>query len=207
MRTVRRSLAVASLLTAAAACGCGSDRAETTSPAPTSTPSAAQRQAAKAATVALKKHGWKVAGTIGPPAAFGDADCTPSDGAADRIDCAFGTTYFGNMEPTWFEVRMQPDGSLSKVLGRREPAAGTKSSAQTATLLASDDLLQHAPSRTRDYACQSVQRVEPDGTRGSTSAAGQLCTTYFRVSRQHVQRYVEFAPDGTVTRDYLVRAN
>lgn len=210
MRVSRGLLVVATVLTVVGVGGCGSltasDRSEVRTPGPTSTSSAAQRHAAEAATAVLRKHGALVAGTIGPPAAFGDADCNPTDDGAGRIVCAFGTTYFGNMEPTWFEVRIQPDGSLSKVLGRREPVAGSKSSAQTAALLASDDLLQHAPSRTRDYACRRAHRIEPDGARGSTSAAGQLCATYLRVSRENVERYVEFAPDGTVTRDYVIRA-
>lgn len=168
-------------------------------------PSAAQRDAARAATVGLKRQGGMIAGTLGPPEMFGDAVCEPSTARPVAISCSFGTSYYGNMDPTWFEVRLQPNGAVSKVLGRRVPVAGSKSSKQTAALLASDDALQNAPSRTRDYACRRSPRVERDGTRGSTDGIGQLCTTYFRVSRQTVRRYVEFAPDGTALRDYLIR--
>lgn len=201
---------VMSLLAAAGMGGCGSDResdrSETRAPEASSRPSVAQRQAAEAATMALKKHGWMVAGLIGSPAAFDDADCAPADNGSNRINCSFGVTYYGNMEPIWFEVRMQPNQSLSKVLGSRDPVPGAKSSAQTAALLASDEFLQHAPSRTRGYICRRAPRVEPDGSRGSTSASGQLCATRSRVGRKIVHRYVEFAADGTAARDYIVRA-
>lgn len=199
-------LVLVALIALAGLAGCGGDgraeRADGRGPAP----SAEQRRAAQAATVALRTRGALIAGPIAPAAAFDDAACEPSTDDPRVIECAFGTSYYNNMEPTWFAVRLQPDGSLSKVLGRRAPVAGAKSSAQAAALLASDDSLQNAPSRTRGYACRRESRVEPDGTRATTGAVGQLCNTHLRVSRQTIQRYVEFAPDGTATRDYVVRA-
>lgn len=130
--------------------------------------------------------------------------CEQRTGQSNLFDCSFGVGV-GGEDPSWFTVRLQSDGALSKVLGEHDPVPGEKSPAETAALLAADDELQRAPSRTRGYACKPSPRVEPDGTRAGSALVGQLCTTRARLDRAPVRRYVEFAPDGTVTRDYVVQ--
>lgn len=99
---------------------------------------------------------------------------------------------------------MQRDGHLSKLLGDVDPVPGVKTSEQAAALLAADDRVRHAPSRSRGYSCERTRRLEPNGSPSASRAMGEVCLAYYRVSRIEVQRYVEFAADGTAVRDYLV---
>lgn len=202
----RTVLAVASLLIVAGTGSCGShnDSARSGTKVPvTPTPSAAQWRVAKATETALTKNGRLLSGPTPPEIFKHGVSCSPPADKTDLVGCSFGFDY-GMMEPPWMELRLQPDGSLSKKLGSPDPVPGNKSSEQTAALLVSDDYVNHAPSRTRDYTCHRSTRVERDGTRTSTSGGGQLCTTHLRVSGKDIQRYVEFTRNGFVARDYVL---
>lgn len=59
---------------------------------------------------------------------------------------------------------------------------------------------------TRPYRCTPSVRLEPDGKQAADSSArGLRCSTIKRLGTEPVARYVAFSPDGTVSRDYVIR--
>ncbi|MBO9534036.1 MAG: hypothetical protein J7513_13780 [Solirubrobacteraceae bacterium] len=184
---------------------CGSD--ETDRPAatsatvapttPTPTMSAERKRDAVRVAKALRAGRKTISGSIGEEY-VANVECQAAPEGADDYDCSF---ILDSMEPSSFRMRLQDDGTVTKVLANRPPVKGMTTAANVADLLTADDKLQGAPARTRDWSCSRSPRMEPDGTFAS-SGAGYVCTTFLRVDRTERRRYVEFGPDGTARRDY-----
>ena len=176
--------------------GCGGDDEPST--AAGSTPSAAPADAStEKVTTAVRAAGKDLAGR-GEASAFADATCEPTDGADYR--CAFGGD--GDPDAGAIRVRLQDDGSVTKLLGTAPPTAEPKTSTATQTLLADDDVASGAT--TVKYTCATSTAINPDGTSAGSSATGQRCVLIDAKGKVVGQRYVEFSPDGSVRRDFMV---
>lgn len=160
---------------------------------------------AAVATRQLRSRGALLAGWMRPDLVTAAPECAPGRPGQNFIDCQFGQNE-GSGEPSYFRVRLAAGGELTKILGDKAPAANATSPTKAAELLADDDELQRAPTRTAPYRCATSPRIEPSGRRSDPSTdRGLRCTTTQRLGNRTIARYVEFASDGTVARDYVIR--
>ncbi len=183
--------------------GCGDeDKPGTTGGSGGSTPAAA---AGDAATVekALAQDGDQLAGRITNPDLMTGIECEPTDGTPPSYRCSMGAD-MGAGEPVYMVVRLQDDGTVTKLLAGDPPIAGEKTSEQTAELLAADDRYQEASKLA--YVCATSAPVNPDGSSTGGTGAGQRCIGR-KSGGSAIQRYVEFAADGTARRDYVLPAD
>lgn len=187
--------------------GCGGDdepgpTASGEAPAAASAPPAGDAPTAEVEQ-ALADRGPLLAGwqTDWDKAVFADAACEPTDGAgATDFRCTFSAG--SGKEPAALRIRLQGDGTITKLLGSDPPVAGQKRSADAQALLAADDAANDL--KTDSYVCATSTPVNPDGTSTGGTTAGQRCVRLKGKETVLGQRYVEFAPDGTALRDYAL---
>ena len=187
--------------------GCGEPDTGTGRPtenaAPTSADVTSSSPRGTAAAVAFGRRGAMIAGWSRAASMRADDDCVPGMRAGE-FECPYGRG--DGMESSWIGIRVQPDGTATKVLAFAKPRTGAKSPAEVERLLARDDREMSAPARVGDYTCLRSPRIEPDGRPSDTdaNATGDRCTTVHRIDHEQHVRYVEFAADGTALRDYEI---
>lgn len=188
--------AVAAILIA----GCGDDDAGDTppatgggAPAPTSEVSSADAVAVKVA------EGSALLSGRADPDTFADTTCEAAK-LAGEYRCAYGGE--GDPNSGSLTVRLQPTGAVSKVLGDTPPQAGLPAPTRVAELLAADDAASGSPGTA--YRCATATAINPDGSSAGTSETGYRCVLI--EGGKPFQRYVQFAADGTVVRDFEVTA-
>lgn len=195
-------------MTAVALAGCGDDGNSGSGRGTerTSTPSASSVAATSpAASAALERTDAHLGGWIFAEAARTVGGCSVVDGHPSDFDCAVGAGV-GGEEPAWQRIRLQADGTATKLLAAAAPAEGKPSSSEVQHLLARDDQEVRAPTTVSDYACSPSPRLDRGGqpVAGSPKATGWRCTVTQRLGKVDRVRYVEFAADGTATQDFAL---
>lgn len=181
--------------------GCGDDE-----PAPAggsgSAPAAGGGDGA-AVEQALEQDGDLLAGRLSEAGkvSIEQASCEPLDSGAGDFSCSV-TAGARSSAPSLWKVRLQGDGTASKLLAGQPPASGDKTSESTAALLVADDANQSATPL--KYVCATSTTVNPDGSSTGGMGSGQRCVGLNAAGKVELQRYVEFAPDGAATRDFLL---
>lgn len=178
--------------------GCGDDDAGSSGSAGSTSPAAASGDASTDKVVAEVRKSAAVLPGRTEPSAFADATCEPTDGMDFR--CALGGD--GDPDSVTIRVRLQDDGTVTKVLGTVPAEAGQKTSTQTQALLTDDDAATSSSKVT--YTCATSTAINPDGTSAGSTVTGQRCVLVKGKGEIVGQRYVEFAPDGTATRDFML---
>jgi hypothetical protein len=98
------------------------------------------------------------------------------------------------------------DGTITKRLAGSKLTSAPRAGNEVAAALAADE--QATLGRTVQYGCAFSIGINADGSSASDSPGGFRCVSLKAPagSKAPVQRYVEFAADGAVTRDFIVAA-
>ncbi len=182
--------------------GGGDDNTSSSSGSAATSPATGSGDASTDQVVAAVRASGDLLAGRAKPSAFADATCEPTDGMDFR--CAFGGE--GDPDSGAIRVRLQDDGSVTKILGTVPAAVGQKTGTQTQALLTDDDVASGASEVT--YICATSTAINPDGTSAGSTATGQRCVLTEPAQGDDKivgQRYVEFAADGTARRDFMLK--
>jgi hypothetical protein len=93
---------------------------------------------------------------------------------------------------------------LTKHLAGQELTKAPRAGDEVAKILATDE--RATLGRTVDYGCAFSQGINPDGSSAASSPGGFRCVDRKTLEAKDgpIQRYVEFAEDGTVARDFML---
>lgn len=95
------------------------------------------------------------------------------------------------------------DGVVTKRLAGTELTAPPRSGSDVAQTLVADE--QATIGRKLKYGCAFTSGLSPSGEAASGSPGGYRCAAPDPEAKdEYIQRYVEFAPDGSVTRDFML---
>lgn len=173
--------------------GCGDDEAPTASGA-----GAAAGGALRPEAVASKVRGMRdvFSGRVDGET-LNDTTCgAPTEG---DYRCTYGGD--GDPDSGTIVVRIQDSGMVSKVLGGEPPKAGVPRTDRVAELLVADDAQVGQSGVT--YTCGASTAVNRDGSFANSPGAGFRCVM-LDGKKPVGQRFVQFVPDGTAARDYVL---
>jgi hypothetical protein len=166
--------------------------------------------AAKVETALKGSASTLLAGT-GEPAALAAARCT-YDG-----DDVYRCTPEGVAEKAALTLVLAADGTVTERLAGAPDVAALRSGDGLAKALAADARARGLGNP--EYGCATSIRMSPDGTAEAGNAVGSLCVAKTAGAAANGAgtvpgtttgaaaagaRYVELAPDGTLTRDYVI---
>ncbi|MBO9531381.1 MAG: hypothetical protein J7513_00200 [Solirubrobacteraceae bacterium] len=128
------------------------------------------------------------------------AKCVRGDGSG-MYRC---TPVMNNAESTGGVTVHYSGGVVTKQLAGSSLTAAPRAGSEVATLLDADE--KATLGRTVKYGCAFTIGINPDGSQASGSPGGFRCATAKPPAGEDavLQRYVEFADDGMVTRDFML---
>lgn len=128
------------------------------------------------------------------------AKCVVAEGD-DLFAC---TPVMDNAEAASSITVQYADGVLTKRLAGSSLTQAPRAGADVAAALAADE--RASLGRSVKYGCAFSVGINPDGSQASSSPGGFRCATAEAPEGADapLQRYVEFAADGAVTRDFML---
>ncbi|MEH3053378.1 MAG: hypothetical protein PGN13_05120 [Patulibacter minatonensis] len=148
---------------------------------------------------ALASDAAQLAGPLNPTG-LAHARCTAVEGEDELYSC---TPVIDNATSKPITVEWKDD-RLTKRLGGQTLTQAPRSGDDVAKALTTDE--QATIGRTVDYGCAFTSGMNADGGAAANSPGGYRCVDRKTLDAKTgpIQRYVEFATDGSVTRDFMV---
>lgn len=145
---------------------------------------------------ALASNATLLAGPLNPTG-LQHARCTKSTETTFTCTPVIGNATEKPVRVIW------KDGVLTKRLAGTNLTAPPRSGTDVAQTLIADE--RATIGRALKYGCAFTSGLSPSGEAATGSPGGYRCAAPDpKAKGQYIQRYVEFAPDGSVTRDFML---